>query len=124
MKESQDTPVQDMVRKPVSAFIWWCVPIAVGVLAATVRLPGRELASVWAVAFAWMATGCFLNALRCHRLHCYISGPAFLAGAVASGLLGAGVVPFAANALNLIMTATVAVVLASFLPEMLWRKCV
>lgn len=124
MKESQNIPAQDMVRRPVSAFIWWCVPIAVGVLAATLRLPGRELASVWAVAFTWMAAGCFLNALRCHRLHCYISGPAFLAGAAALGLLGADVVPFASNAFNLIMTGTAALVCASFVPEILWRKYV
>jgi len=33
---------------------------------------------------------CVLNARRCHRLHCYISGPVFLLGAVAPLVDGSG----------------------------------
>lgn len=112
----------DMVRRPVSALLWWCLPIALAVAASALRLPIRELAAFWSAAFVWMAVGCFLNAHRCHRLHCYISGPAFLAGAAAASLLAAGALANGPNTLNFIATGTFAVVLASFLPEFVWRK--
>src|SRR5262245_20692028 len=64
----------DMARRPVSAFLWWCLPIVIGIVSGSLGLTLRENAAVWAVAFVWMAAGCFLNALRCHRLLCYFSG--------------------------------------------------
>jgi len=36
--------------------------------------------------------GCLLNAKRCHRVHCYISGPVLLSGAVFAGLVASGAV--------------------------------
>ena len=66
-----------------------------------------------------MGTGCVLNAIRCRRLHCYISGPAFLLGALAAGLFGLGAVP---QTLNNIVSATLGIVLLSFVPEIVWRR--
>lgn len=115
-------PRSDMVRRPVSAFLWWCLPIAVGVAAAALRLPGRELAAVWVASFVWMAVGCLVNAYRCHRLHCYISAPVFLAGAAACGMLATGVLWNGPTTMSFVTTGTLALALASFLPEFIWRK--
>ena len=41
--------------------------------------PGRNW--LWAAAFAVMGIGCVVNASRCQRLHCYFTGPLFLAAA-------------------------------------------
>jgi hypothetical protein len=112
---------QDMARKPVSAFLWWCLPIAIGIAAGSLGLALRENAAVWAVAFTWMATGCFLNALRCHRLHCYFSGPAFLIGAVIAAALASGVA-LPATTLNYDIAVTFVLVLMTFAPETFWRK--
>jgi len=73
----------DWVRRPGMGFVWWCLPLGVGVAANFFASSARSIAFVWAAMFAWMGTGCILNALRCHRLHCYISGPVFFLGAVA-----------------------------------------
>ncbi len=112
----------DLLRSPVSAFLWWCLPLALGVLAQPLGLPYRATASVWTLSFAWMATGCFLNARRCHRIHCLISGPAFLAGAVGAGMLAMGAFGTNSHALSYVISSTFAVVMASFVPEIFWRK--
>lgn len=114
----------DLVGQPVSALLWWWLPAGLAVLAEATRLSLHELAAVWSAAFVWMAVGCFLNAYRCHRLHCYISGPAFLAGAIAAGLLASGALANGPNTLNFIAAGTFAMVCVSFLPEFVWRKYV
>ena len=111
----------DMARKPVSAFLWWGMPIVVAMAADLLRPTLREIAAVWAVAFTWMAAGCFLNALRCHRLHCYFSGPIFLIGAVVAAALASGAA-LPANSLNYDIAATFVLVLLTFTPETFWRK--
>jgi hypothetical protein len=66
----------DWVTRPGAGFSWWCLPLGVGFAANFLALPVRGAAIIWVILFAWMGTGCILNARRCHRLHCYISGPA------------------------------------------------
>jgi hypothetical protein len=110
-----------MARKPVSAILWWGLPIAVAMASDLLRPTLREIAAVWAVAFTWMAAGCFLNALRCHRLHCYFSGPVFLIGAVVAAALASGAA-LPARALNYDIAATFVLVLLTFTPETFWRK--
>ena len=78
-------------------------------------LPLRAVAFTWTVAFAWMGTGCVLNALRCHRLHCYISGPVLLAGAAAAAPIGLGIL--SGHALNAVVWITTGLVILSFVLE-------
>ena len=85
-----ETP-NDWVQRPGTGFVWWCLPLVVGLAANFFTLSPRATAIIWMVSFVWMGTGCILNARRCHRLHCYISGPAFLLGAAALGLFAAGI---------------------------------
>jgi hypothetical protein len=85
-------------------------------------LPARGIALIWVVLLVWMGTGCILNARRCHRPHCYISGPAFLLGAAALGLFTADVLTFGPHSLNTIAGVTLVVALLSFVPEMIWKK--
>ncbi len=112
----------DWAQQPVSALLWWCLPLAVGFAAGLFALPLGATALVWTIAFAWMATGCVLNARRCHRLHCYISGPVFVLGAVATGFYGLGALAQYPHALNNIVGFTLAAALLSFVPELIWRK--
>ena len=124
MARESETSGSDLVRQPVSALIWWCLSIVLAVLADNLRLSTRELAAVWCAAFLWMGSGCVLNAVRCHRLHCYISGPVFFIGAAACALLAAGMLANTPHLLSYVTSGTILLALASFLPELIWRKYV
>jgi hypothetical protein len=115
-------PANDWVRRPAMGFVWWCLPLGISVAANYLVSSSRATALVWMVSFAWMGTGCLLNARRCHRIHCYISGPAFFLGAAALAFFAAGVAPLGPHSLNNIVGVTLAVVLLSFVPETVWRK--
>lgn len=109
----------DWVRQPQTAFLWWCLPLAIGFSLGLLGVPARLAAAIWAVLFLWMGSGCLLNALRCHRLHCYISGPIFFLGAAASVLFAMGLIHIH---LNNMVGAILLLVLASFLPEIIWTR--
>lgn len=74
---------------------------------------------MWAVALAWMGTGCALNALRCRRLHCFIAGPVLWLGAIACGLVALGILS-SGDALGEAVNGTLAVAALSFLAECVW----
>ena len=114
----------DMVRTPVSALLWWYLPGGLAFAFSALGLTLRETSAVWAIAFIWMGIGCALNAMRCHRLHCYVSAPAFFAGALAAALAGTGALQLGPFALNYIVWGTIGLVMLSFVPEMVWRKYV
>ena len=110
---------RDWLRQPLGFTFWWGIPIALGVLA---NLWHRSLAAtafVWAVALAWMGTGCALNALRCGRRHCFISGPVLWLGAIAAGLIALGILS-GRNALSDAVNGTIALAALSFLSECFW----
>ena len=112
----------DWVDRPGMGFVWWCLPLGIGVASNFFAISARATALIWMVAFLWTGTGCILNARRCHRLHCYISGPAFFLGAAALALFAAGIALLGPHSLNNIVGLTLTVALLSFLPEMIWRK--
>ena len=112
----------DWTRQPLSVMVWWVLPLAFGMSAGLLQLPHRAGAAVWAAAFAWMATGCLLNAARCHRLHCYISGPILLVGAIGVGLVAAGVVDPGTRMFSITVNAVLVLALLSFVPELVWKR--
>jgi hypothetical protein len=107
---------KDWVRSSSAFVIWWGLPIALGVGSGFLGLPLVQSAFLWAGLFAWMGAGCVLNALRCARLHCFISGPALWLGAIASGLIGFGVIT-GRHALGNVIDVTTALVVLSYVPE-------
>lgn len=65
------------------AFALWCVPtllIVIGAFLPNVR------GLLWIPSFSVMGVACIVNARGCGRLHCYVTGPVFLVGALASAL--------------------------------------
>jgi hypothetical protein len=101
---------------------WWGLPLVIGVLSNLPHLAQRADAGVWAIVFAWMATGCALNARRCHRVHCFISGPVLLAGAVFAALAASGVIEPAAGTFSNVINVTLLLALLSFAPEIVWKR--
>lgn len=51
-------------------------------------------AVVWTVMLVWMGVACLMNARRCSRTHCRVTGPFFLAMAGLVVAYAAGLAPF------------------------------
>ena len=113
---------KDWARQPLTIVVWWGLPIALDASANALHLPFRLSAAVCAVAFAWMATGCLLNARRCHRVHCYISGPVLLLGAVIAAAVATGIVDIGSPAFSNAVSAILVLALLSFVPEIVWKR--
>jgi hypothetical protein len=113
---------KDWARRPLTIVAWWGLPIAVSVAAGALHLPFRVGAGVCAFAFAWMAMGCLLNARRCHRVHCYMSGPVLLLGAIMAGLVAAGVTGLGPRTFGDAVSMILVLALLSFVPEMVWKR--
>ena len=113
---------RDILSTPLLAFaFWWLPPIAIVVTGNLPRVGWRTF--VWTAALITMATGCIVNAVRCGRVHCYISGPFFLAMAVVTLLYGLGRVPLGRNGWNLISLTILVGAIASYcLPELFFGK--
>jgi hypothetical protein len=107
------------VRQPIGFIFWWGVPISLGISTNFMHLPLVKAAFLWAIALAWMGTGCVLNALRCGRRHCFISGPVLWLGAIATLFVALGLFS-GRNALGAVVNGTIALAALSFLSEWFW----
>lgn len=76
----------DSVRNPSHVLGFWIAPG--GIAAAAFLGAGRHpaLLLIGAAACVVMGVACLRNAARCHRLHCYITGPYFLLLAMAAAM--------------------------------------
>lgn len=52
-----------------------------------------------------MGGACLINARRCRRFHCYLTGPYFLVLALTSFLYGIGVIPLGARGWSMLSVA-------------------
>ncbi len=78
----------DLVRRPIR-WLLWGVPAVLFVLGAFVAPLLRLL--LWTPAFLMAGVACLMNARRCGRLHCYITGPLYLLAALTTVLVGMSV---------------------------------
>lgn len=83
--------------------------------------PDLLRAILWAGALFIAGGACVLNAYRCKRMHCYFSGPYFLAAGVFVVLAHLGVIPVALT-VWLGLGIAVGGLIAYFLPEYLWGR--
>jgi len=63
----------------------------------------RLVYALWIPAFVVMGGGCVVNAARCHRTHCYVTGPLYLAAAGYLVLASLSAVPLVPGALLLVV---------------------
>lgn len=80
----------DLVNRRI-AWVVWGIPTVLLVLGGFSGPGARTL--LWPPALVVMGGGCVINAARCGRLHCYMTGPLYLIAAVATILLGLELVP-------------------------------
>ena len=114
---------RDILSSPWRALaVFWLPSIAI-VVAGSSAVSSRWRTIVWTVALSTMGAACIANALRCGRVHCYITGPFFLAMALITLLYGLDVVSLGRNGWNLIgLTILVGAIVLWCLPEMFWGK--
>ncbi len=113
----------DMLSNPLLAFALFCLPAIAIVATGHYRIGGGWRTAVWTAALSIMGTACLANAVRCGRVHCYITGPFLLVMAVVTLLYGLGVLPLGGNGWNAIgLTILIGAIALSCLPEMLFGK--
>src|SRR5262245_22008503 len=101
--------------------LFWLPAIAIAVTTGP-DLGGWRTA-VWAAALSIMGAACIANAVRCGRVHCYITGPFFLVMALVTVLYGLGVVPLGRNGWSWIgLTILVGAIALCCLPELFLGK--
>jgi hypothetical protein len=96
MPNARGPQQRDVLCSGTTMFLFWCLPsvaFALGFFAS----PGLKTV-LWTLSLGFMGTVCSLNASRCGRIHCYFTGPFFIAGAVASLGYGIGLLPFGPSA--------------------------
>src|SRR5262249_29113268 len=111
---------RDILSSSRSAWaVFWFPALAIVVAGSSV-FRGSWRTVVWTVALGTMGTACIVNALRCGRVHCYLSGPFFLVMALVALLYGRGLVPLGRSGWSLIgLTILVGGIALCCLPEML-----
>jgi len=79
--------------------------------------------AVWTASLVVLGTACLINAARCGRVHCYLTGPFFLVMSGVTLLYGIGVLPIGNHGWNLIgMTILVGTAILCCLPELVLGK--
>lgn len=79
--------------------------------------------AVWVVTLSVMGAGCVANALRCGRVHCYLTGPFFLVMAIVALLYGLGVLPLGGDGWNILgLLVLVGALALWFIPELFFGR--
>ena len=102
--------------------LYWLPAIAIAVAGAP-AISNSWRTVVWTVALGIMGAACMVNALRCGRVHCYVTGPFFLLMALLALSYGFGILHLGRNGWNLLgLIALIGAIALWCLPEMLLGK--
>ena len=102
---------------PLAILIFW-IPILAIAVTGYAHIGYMLRTAVWTGGCLIMSIGCIVNAMRCGRLHCYLTGPFFLAVALATLGYGLGILPLGKSGWGIIgYTLLAGVVLLTYLPE-------
>ena len=114
---------RDLLANPRSAIAIFWVPAIAMIVVGSSRFSGEWRTFVWTIALAVMGIGCAVNAKRCGRIHCYITGPFFLALAFLTLLYGVGVAQLGRHGWNLVgLAAVIGAMTFCCLPEVIFGK--
>lgn len=111
------------LEAPPWCYLLWGVPALLIVGSFEARtfslLSLTEAGAIWVAAVAWAGIGCFLNARSCGRVHCKIDGIGFPLLAFVGALNVAMIISFD---WNWFWIAFAILLIASFVPEITWKK--
>src|SRR5262245_43623020 len=110
---------RDILSSRWRVFMLYWLPAFAIVAVGPLAISSGSRAVVWAVALATMGTACIVNALRCGRVHCYLTGPFFFLLALVALSYGLGILHLGANGWNLLGLITLLGTIARwYLPAM------
>jgi hypothetical protein len=110
---------RDILSSRWRVFILYWLPAIAIVVAGAPAISNGWRTVVWTVALATMGVACIVNALRCGRVHCYLTGPFFLLMALIALSYGLGMLHLGGNGWNLLGLITLIGAIALwYLPEM------
>jgi hypothetical protein len=114
---------RDILSSRLRVFLLYWLPAIAIVVAGVPAISSGWRTVVWTVALGTMGVACIVNALRCGRVHCYLTGPFFLLMAVIALSYGLGMPHLGRNGWNLLGLMTLIGAIALWcLPEMLLGK--
>ena len=114
---------RDLLSNFWSQWLLFCLP-AVAIAVTGISVFGNSIRTiVWTTALVILGTACSINAARCGRIHCYLTGPFFLVMAEVALLYGVGVLPIGGHGWNVIgLTILVGAIVLCCLPEIIFGK--
>lgn len=118
--DSQCCEANDLASQRAGILLW-CLPALAFFLGLSWNAARPWL---WIPALLIMGAGCVVNARRCGRLHCYITGPIFLLAAVYVMLAEGNLVPLRPNIFALVVLLAAALACLAELPFGRYRKSV
>jgi hypothetical protein len=114
---------RDILSSPLGAFAVFCLPAAAMLVAGNSWFTNGWRTVAWTVALSTMGMACIVNAARCGRVHCYLTGPFFLLMAFVTLLYGRGVVPLGQHGWSVIgATVLAGAILLCCVPEKLFGR--
>jgi len=114
---------RDLLSRPSRAFVLFWLPAIAILIAGGSWVSNGWRTAVWGSALAVIGIACVVNALRCGRVHCYITGPFFLLMAIISLLYGLGLMALGHHGWNVIgVTTLVGAIVLCCIPEMVFGK--
>ncbi len=114
---------RDFVRDRKASFLLWWLPALLMVATGPLGFSSELHGSIWASCLSVFGFGCLANARRCGRLHCFFTGPFFLAMALVSLVHGFGVISLGSYGWAWIRGITLVGSSAlTFLPERIWGQ--
>lgn len=114
---------QDFVRDRRASFLLWWLPALLMVATGPLGFSSELHGSIWASCLSVFGFGCLENARRCGRLHCFFTGPFFLAMAIISLVHGFGMISLGSYGWAWIGGITLVGASAlTILPERIWGQ--
>ena len=116
--DSRTCESRDILSSRWRVFILYWLPAIAIVVIGPLDISSGWRAVVWTVALATMGIACIVNALRCGRVHCFLTGPFFFLMALVALSYGLGILHLGGNGWNLLgLIALVGAIALWCLPE-------
>ncbi|WP_339797956.1 hypothetical protein [uncultured Hyphomonas sp.] len=114
----------DHASQPLPFLVSWGLPVLILIASNFfgTAVPFAVTVAILSGALFWMGAACALNARRCHRRHCFYSGPIFLLGSLAVLLVGFQIVSLGQDGLVIVVVVTLSLALSTYLTEPIFGK--
>lgn len=98
---------RDLLQNGLATGLLYVLPILALIASSFLPLESIWRPIIWTMAFATMGAACTANAWRCGRVHCFVTGPLFLLGALAALLDAVSILRLSAAGWNALSGAMI-----------------